>query len=541
VNTKEKNLMITLIDCTLRDGGYYNSWDFDLALINEYLAAMHAADVEFVEIGFRSFDRSGFKGACAYSTDDFISSLPVAPTQKIGVMVNAAEIVKHPAGVLEATRLLFRPRSQSPVTLVRFACHLHEFEQTLSACAWLKEQGYQVGINLMQVADRTDEEVEHIGKLAAGYPLDVLYFADSLGSMDPDQTSRIVALLRRHWSGAIGIHTHDNMGRAIANTLRAIEEGATWVDSTVTGMGRGPGNAQTEYLLIELEGKRAREPRMSQLLALIRQRFGPMQQACGWGKNPYYYLSGKYGIHPSYVQEMLADPRYGEAEILAVIEHLRSVGGKKFSVEAMERGRQMYGEDVSGSWAPASVLAGRVVLVLGAGPSAKDHAAALEAWIRRARPVVLALNTVSPISAELIDYRVASHPFRLMADAPAYAGMQQPLIAPASRLGESLGQSIAGVRLFDFGLSVQPGAFAFAEDGAVVPSSLAIAYALAIASSGRADRVLLAGFDGYAADDPRFAEMSELLAIYQASQGATAIEAVTPTRYSIPSTSIYAL
>jgi len=347
--------MIKLTDCTLRDGGYYNSWDFDRTLIAEYLAAMDAAGVEFVEIGFRSFDRRGFKGACAYATDEFIRSLPVPPGQKIGVMVNAAELVKHPAGVLEATRLLFRPRSESPVTLVRFACHLYEFEQTLPACAWLKEQGYQVGINLMQVADRTDEEVERIGMLATDYQPDVLYFADSLGSMDPEQTSRIVGLLRRHWTGAMGIHTHDNMGRAIANTLRAIEEGVTWVDSTVTGMGRGPGNAQTEYLLIELEGKRAREPRMSQLLALIRQRFGPMQQSCGWGKNPYYYLSGKYGIHPSYVQEMLADPRYGEAEILSVIEHLRSVGGKKFSVEVMERGRQIYSEDARGTWAPASV------------------------------------------------------------------------------------------------------------------------------------------------------------------------------------------
>jgi len=533
--------MITLIDCTLRDGGYYNNWDFDKTLIAEYLDAMGAADVDFVEIGFRSFDRSGFKGACAYSTDDFIRSLPIASGQKIGVMVNAAEVVKHPAGVLEATRLLFRSRSESPVTLVRFACHLHEFEQTLCACAWLKEQGYQVGINLMQVSDRTDEEVERIGFLAADYPLDALYFADSLGSMDPDQTSRIVALLRRGWSGAIGIHTHDNMGRAVANTLRAIEDGATWIDSTVTGMGRGPGNAQTEYLLMELDGKRAREPRLSQLLALIRQRFGPMQQACGWGKNPYYHLSGKYGIHPSYVQEMLADPRYGEAEILAVIEHLRSVGGKKFSVEIMEQGRQMYGQDARGNWEPSSVLAGREVLILGAGPSAEVHAAAIEAWVRRSRPLVLALNTVSPISAELIDFRVASHPFRLMADALAYVGMQQPLIAPASRLGESLGQSIAGVRLFDFGLAVQPGAFTFAKDGAVVPSSLAISYALAIATSGRANRVLLAGFDGYAADDPRFAEMAELLAIYQASQGAVLIEAVTPTRYAIPSTSIYAL
>ena len=111
----------------------------------------------------------------------------------------------------------------------------------------------------MQVADRSTEEVERFGQLASHYPLDVLYFADSLGGIDPEQTASLVQALRKHWRGALGIHTHDNMGRALANTLRAVSEGVSWVDSTVTGMGRGPGNLQTEYMLIELEKIRGKK------------------------------------------------------------------------------------------------------------------------------------------------------------------------------------------------------------------------------------------------------------------------------------------
>lgn len=534
-------MSIKLIDCTLRDGGYYNNWDFSRELIVEYLAAMDAVSVDYVELGFRSFDVVGFRGACAYTTDRFIRSLPIPAGLKIGVMMNAAELIKHPAGPVAAIKLLFTAAKQSPVTLVRFACHVHEFEATLPVCALLKEMGYQVGINLMQVADRSAQEIERIGQVASDYPLDALYFADSLGSLDADQTAMIVRTLRLHWKGALGIHTHDNMGRAVANTLRAIDEGVTWVDSTVTGMGRGPGNAQTEYVAIELAQRRGKAINWTPMLSMIRCHFKPMQAHYGWGKNPYYYLAGQYGIHPTYVQEMLSDPRYGETEILSVIEHLRVVGGKKFSNLTMEDGRQMYGGNASGSWAPASVMHGREVLILGAGPGVVAHREGLQQLVRERKLFVIALNTQTSIDAELIDMRAACHPFRLLADCETYRTLPQPLAIPEARLLGEVRESFSSVTKYDFGLTIKPGVFEFHEKFAVTPSSLVVAYALAMATSGKASRILLAGFDGFGADDPRTAEMEELLAAYQAAAGALPVVSITPTRYNIPSSSIYAL
>jgi 4-hydroxy 2-oxovalerate aldolase len=266
-----------------------------------------------------------------------------------------------------------------------------------------------------------------------------------------------------------------------------------------------------------------------------------MQAQYGWGSNPYYYLAGQYGIHPTYVQEMLADSRYGEAEILSVMEHLRVVGGKKFSNLTMEDGRQMYGGDASGSWAPASVMHGREVLILGVGPGVVAHREELQHLVRERKLFVIALNTQTIIDAELIDMRAACHPFRLLADCETYRTLPQPLAIPEARLLGEVRESFSTVTKYDFGLTIKLGVFEFHEKFAVTPSSLVVAYALAMATSGKASRILLAGFDGFGADDPRTVEMEELLTTYQAAAGALPIVSITPTHYNIPSSSVYSL
>lgn len=530
-----------LLDCTLRDGGYYNAWDFNLDLINDYLQAISALSTDYVELGFRLFDTNGFKGCCAYTTDNFIGQLDLPAGLKLGVMVNASEIINHPEGITKALSLLFKPAAKSPLTLVRIACHMHEFENALEGCEWLKQKGYEVGVNLMQIADRSKDEIETVAYLASKHPIDVLYFADSMGSMDPDQTSEIISTLRQEWSGPIGIHTHDNMGQALANSLRAVEDGVAWVDGTITGMGRGPGNVKTEYLAIELAEHRKVSSNITPLLSVISKHFKPLQNKYGWGTNTYYYLAGKYGIHPSFVQEMLSDSRYDNEDLLAVIEHLREAGGKKFSVHTLESGRHFYKGEPLGDWAPSSLIKGKEVLIIGTGPSAVSHKQALENYINGYKPIVIALNTQATVNEDLIDIRAASHPVRLLADCPIHMELPQPLATPASMLPESLRGSLEGKELLDFGIAIKADTFSFNHSHCVLPSSLVIAYALAIAASGKASRVLLAGFDGYSADDPRTTEMDKLLSGYQQTEGVPPLLAVTHSRYKIQSTSIYSM
>jgi len=532
--------MLRTLDCTLRDGGYYNNWDFSHELVNDYLESMSALKIDFVEIGLRSLKNSGFKGGCAFSTDAFINSLniPSDLNDKIGVMINGAEIANSDTQIV-CLEKMFTKKSESPVTLVRIACHVHEFIDCLPASTWLKEQGYMVGFNLMQVADRSFNEITELAKQASQYPIDVLYFADSMGSLSPQQTSQIVKAFQKGFSGALGVHTHDNMGQAISNTVQAIEDGVTWVDSTVTGMGRGPGNAQTEYLSIAIEHLRPEKGNPTKLFELIRQHFKPMQDYYGWGTNPYYYLAGKYGIHPSYIQEMMQDARYSDEDILAVIDHLKVEGGKKFSLNTLESARHFYSGAPRGSWNPAETIQGRDVLIIGTGPGVKAHRPAIESYIQTHKPYVIALNTQQNIAQDLINVRAACHPVRLLADCQEHLKLPQPLITPASMLPEDVQQELKTKELFDFGIEINAEGFEFNENYSQLPTSLVMAYTLAIATCGHANRILLAGFDGYDDGDPRNNESEAVFASYKKANGSLEVISITPTRYRIKQSSLY--
>lgn len=530
---------IILLDCTLRDGGYYNQWNFSDAIINQYLYAMHSAGVEIVEIGFRSLKNTTFKGACAYSTDDWLETLIIPDGLQIGVMVNASELIPN---IEESLIALFPKNAQeSIVKLVRIACHAHEFNNVLAASRWLKNHGYMVGYNLMQIADRTEEDVKNILCNAASYPIDILYFADSMGSMDAYRTSVLVSWIRQIWDGEIGIHTHDNLGLAYSNIMQAIADGVRWIDSTVTGMGRGPGNAKTEYVAIEIANMLGRQIDLIPLLELISEYFEPMRIEKGWGTNTYYFLAGKYGIHPTYIQEMIADNRYSNTDIMSVIEYLRQEGGKKYSPLTLDAARHFFVGKPTGRWEPASILDGRDVLLLGTGPGVKEHKTAIESYIRQLSPIVLAFNTQNAIDEKLLDARIACHPLRLLADCSQHLTFPKPLITPYSMLPENVKTSLVGKEVFDFGLSVEQDRFSFADNFCIVPTSLVVAYALAIASSGKASRILLAGFDGYGEDDPRNHENNRLFKLYQSTKNSIPIIAVTPTRYELNTISIYGM
>jgi 4-hydroxy 2-oxovalerate aldolase len=529
-----------LLDCTLRDGGYYNAWDFSAPLVTDYLEAMKAAGVDVVELGFRFLKNEGFKGPYAFTTDSFLETLVLPPGITMGVMINGADLCTA-LGVDAALTHLFPVfAAESPVELVRIACHYRELEKALHGVEWLAKRGYRVGLNLMQVADRSEAELRELAERATRSSVEVLYIADSMGCMTPDDTARVVKVLRAVWPGALGIHTHDNMGLALANTLRAYAEGVTWLDATVTGMGRGPGNARTEELVIEAQAHGRRKANLIPLMRLIRQHLQPLKNMYGWGTNPYYYLAGKYGIHPTYIQEMLGDARYDEEDMFAVIDHLRAEGGKKYSLDVLDSARQFYQGEPRGAWAPAEMIAGRDVLILGTGPGVGRHRAAIETYIRRARPLVMALNTQESLDPALIDLRVACHPVRLRADAETHSLQEQPLITPASMLPENLRLELGDKKLLDFGLGVEPAEFKCFERHCIIPMPLVLAYALAAATSGRAARILMAGFDGYPPGDPRNDETNTVLESYYKYVADNRPLSLTPTRHRMGLASVYA-
>ncbi|WP_242620308.1 hypothetical protein [Shewanella maritima] len=161
--------MIKVLDCTLRDGGYYNEWDFDAEVVASYLSAMAKARVDYVELGLRNFTKSGFLGAFAYTTEAFLQELELPEGPVYGVMVDAKTILSSELPLEQAMSKLFVHADDSKIGLVRVAAHFHEVESSGEIVKWLSDNGYIVGFNLMQAGGKPTAVIAEKAKLAQSW------------------------------------------------------------------------------------------------------------------------------------------------------------------------------------------------------------------------------------------------------------------------------------------------------------------------------------------------------------------------------------
>jgi 4-hydroxy 2-oxovalerate aldolase len=525
--------MIKLLDCTLRDGGYYVKWDFPTNIVQDYLQAMSSAGVNVVELGFRFLQNEGFYGPTAYTTDEYIRSLDVPDELVLAVMVNGSDLLTDGEFDPDKFNYLFPEGAiSSKVKLVRVACHFKEVLSILPVFNFLKELGFDTGLNLMQITERTEDEIINLSVAANDYPIDVLYFADSLGGMRPVDVRNYIELIKMHWKGEIGIHTHDNLGLGLINSLEAKENGVTWIDSTVTGMGRGPGNTCTEYLLQELNQTRGISSNYLSLYRLIKNYFSPLKKIHSWGTNHYYYLSGLHGIHPTYVQDLLSDIRYEDEDIASSMDYLINNGGSSYKKNWQLKVATTENDNLLiGAWSPRGMCRNKDVVLIGSGPSVIKYKRDIEYFIRtHGNLSVFVLNMVNTISESLIDFRISCHPLRITADIGRYRKSQIRLIAPKSCITEAIRSELDDVNIFDYGMNIRNDQFSINDNYCILPNNLGIAYSLAVLTCAQADRVYLIGFDGFSDREQNLVVDDVFMKFKSASMGAEIIS-LTPTNY----------
>ena len=535
-------MKIQVLDCTLRDGGYYCDWDFDDKMIKKYLSSISTAKIDVVEIGFRFFPQDRFLGPFAYSTDNYLSSLPLPSDVKIAVMVNANDLINHEYGSEVAVNKLFKECSESPVDIVRVATHAGNIDNCQPIAKRLTELGYCVMLNLMQVDTLSEKELLEIARLVKTWEsVDVLYFADSFGNMDPESIYDTIKILSKIWKRPIGLHTHDNKGQALSNCIAAVKGGVTYLDGTLLGMGRGAGNVKTENLVVELTQRGYGEYFPDAIFPLVLHEFKELKEYYDWGTNIYYFLSAVHGIHPTYIQEMLNDERYSTEHILSSINFLKSTSAPFYSLENMLRSFSGVTGTEHGEWSAANWANGRDILILGAGAGTKRYINALQQYVMKKKPVVLCLNINEAVPNDIVDAYVACHESRILIELDHYSDLLKPLILPLSRVPEDIRNALNNVDIFDYGLRTQEGCYQITSNGCVLSRPLAIAYAMALATASGANKILLAGMDGYEISDPRQTEMIELLEKYSGIKHALPIIAITPTTYPVEKHSVYEL
>jgi len=539
----KEGVMLKILDCTLRDGGYYNSWDFDPLVVSNYLQAMADSKIDYVELGLRNFSKPGFLGAFAFTTEMFLNNieLPVGPTY--GVMVDAKTILSADMSIAEAVNLLFSEAKESKIGLVRVAAHFHEVERSEEIVSILKVKGYIVGFNLMQAAGKSADVIaEKVSAISGWGMLDVLYFADSLGNMDSDEVERVFTAVRNEWDGPIGIHTHNNMGKGLNNTLIARSLGVTWLDATVTGMGRGAGNTQTESLLAVLDKEDSKYHSRS-VYELVIRYFEKMQKKYGWGSNLLYFLGAQNDVHPTYIQNLLSNSHYGTDEIVGAIDYLSNLEGTTSYNGAVLDSAICFTEKklkISGDSTIKGMFNGREVLIITNAPSTAKYASAIELYIKTAKPVVISINIVDSISPDLINYYVISHNSKFLSDTEKYKQLNKAVILPKHRFSQSELQAFEGIQLFDYGLEIKKGEFRANDTYVTLPYDITTAYVLGVILGSEVSSVTAIGLDGYETNDVRQQEMNEILVAYKHHKSSKPITVLTPTAYPINRGSIYA-
>lgn len=226
--------MTKILDCTIRDGGHITDWNFSDECVRDTFEAAKFSGVDFFEIGYRNHGAGKF-ARC--SDTDLRRVIPDKGGVKLVVMVNAREFRQGD----------FFENDYADV--VRIACHPHEIYNGVEFCKSLQDTGYQAILHLMDVAHISGEQFKALENYDRK---NIIYFADSYGSLLPQDIRGCFKLLREKGFENIGFHGHNNKQLAFANSLTAIECGAYSVDVTAYGMGRGAGNTPAELLLSEI-------------------------------------------------------------------------------------------------------------------------------------------------------------------------------------------------------------------------------------------------------------------------------------------------
>lgn len=237
---------VTLVDTTLRDGMSSVSHRFTPNDVAAIAAGLDRAGVRTIEVAHGiGLGASSIQYGFAAATD------PEYVRAAVDAVDHADIAVLYVPGI--ATLAELRAAVEAGIRTVRVAVHCTEADCAQQPVEWAKDHGLTV-MTFLMMSHKLDPEplAEQAVKLES-YGADVVYVVDSAGAMVPQHAGDRVAALRRAISAEIGFHAHNNLGVGIANALTATENGATFIDGSLRGLGASAGNAQTEVLAAAFE------------------------------------------------------------------------------------------------------------------------------------------------------------------------------------------------------------------------------------------------------------------------------------------------
>lgn len=233
---------VHLLDTTLRDGSHPMNHQFTRAHVTAIAAGLDAAGVEYIEVthGDGLGGASYNYGWGALSDEELLAA--ASPAVKHGKLT----VLLLP-GI--ATQKDLEMAAGHGARAVRVATHVTEADIGEQHIGLAKKTGMEAFGFLMMAHMASPETVAAQARRFESYGADVVYVADSAGTMLPEEVRARVAAVVAAVKVPVGFHAHNNLCLAAANSLAALDAGAQFLDGTCRGLGAGAGNAQLEVLV----------------------------------------------------------------------------------------------------------------------------------------------------------------------------------------------------------------------------------------------------------------------------------------------------
>lgn len=289
------NPNVKILDCSVRDGGLVNDHRFDLDFVRAVYRACAAAGVDYMEVGYKNsariFPRDS-NGAWKYCDEDDLRAVvddAPAPGLKLACMIDAEKSDWKTAVV---------PKEKSPLDLIRVAFYDYQVDEAVAMIDDAAQKGYEVCANLMAVTAVDESVIDRVLERLVETPTGTIVIVDSFGSLTPAQTEYLTQKylnFAKATGKEVGMHAHNNMQLAFSNTLTAARCGATRLDASIGGLGRGAGNCPMELLLSVVNAKNYR---LRPILECLETALIPLRREIEWGPLTEYMLTGQFNQHP---------------------------------------------------------------------------------------------------------------------------------------------------------------------------------------------------------------------------------------------------
>lgn len=282
---------IKVLDCTVRDGGLINKWQFSNDFVRKVFLALSEAGVDYMEIGYKSSEKYFSRdenGAWKFCTEDDLKRIVGGfdNKMKLSAMADIGRI--DPEDII--------PQKDSVLDMIRVACYVKEIDKGISLAHQCIDKGYETTINLMAVSKVLERDLDEALNDLSKSSVPVVYIVDSFGAMYSEQ---IHFLVKKYFAALpgkeLGIHAHNNQQLAFANTIEAIIAGVNRIDATLFGMGRGAGNCPLELLLSFLKNPKFD---IRPVIEIIQEIFIPLKAEIEWGYHIPYMITGILNEHP---------------------------------------------------------------------------------------------------------------------------------------------------------------------------------------------------------------------------------------------------